>query len=35
VVDLVSALQASLNSQGNPKSERSPRKTTKRQKKAA
>jgi len=36
VVDLVSALQASLqHSQGKPKSERSPRKTTKRQKKAA
>ncbi len=36
VVDLVSALQASLqHSQGKPKSERSPRKTSKRQKKAA
>ena len=36
VVDLVSALQASLqHSQAKPKSERSPRKTTKRRKKAA
>jgi DNA end-binding protein Ku len=36
VVDLVSALQASLqHSQGKPKSERPPRKTIKRQKKAA
>jgi DNA end-binding protein Ku len=36
VVDLVSALQASIqHSQGKPKSERSPGKTTKRQKKAA